>query len=727
MRKIHLLAVLCSLTIRIAAQEYPDTSHVLELNGIEISTPRNAQSLGRLNEIHGQTIIASKKTELIDMSKVSADLASGAHRQVFARVPGLMLWESDGSGIQIGISARGLSPNRSWEFNNRQNGYDISPDVFGYPEAYYTPPLEALKRIEIIRGAASLQFGPQFGGMVNYVLKDGKGNKPFFYEGRQSIGSYQLADSYNAIGGARGKWNYYGFVQQRSGSGWRENSTFRTQTAFVSAEYHFSEKCSIGMNVTHSEVLSQQPGGLTQEQYEDNWRQSSRSRNWLSVPWNVGALYSEIQTSAHSTLSLKLFGVIATRSSVGFLKAINIADTINAEINAYNFRKLDIDSYQSWGAEARWLLHYRLGLNEAHLSTGVRYSDAHTHRQVDGLGSTGREFDDQLAQGEFGKNLRFYNINNAYFAENIFHFGKKLTLTPGIRIEQLHSQSSGYISQNAGEFAPIERSRFIPMGGIGAEYKFNQTSLYANFAQAYRPVTYSELTPAGTTDVIDPNLKDASGFNFDGGWRGRPAKGLNMDISMFYLVYDNRIGTIQKDGANFKTNIGTSVSKGLELFLEMLPVKMMRGYWSAFAAACQMDARYTHWENPEIADNPETAIVGKRVEYAPQQTCRIGVDYKRKRCSFHTQWSYVGEVFTDAVNTVESSSNFQSGKLPSYSLWDASMRYYVSDVLNLQLAANNLLDTRYATRRAGGYPGPGLLPGNGRSITLTLSVDVGVK
>ena len=83
--------------------------------------------------------------------------------------------------MQINVGVRGLSPNRSWELNTRQNGVDMSADVFGYPEAYYNPPLEAVETIQIVRGGASLQFGPQFGGMLNYVLKREK-DKPFTFE-----------------------------------------------------------------------------------------------------------------------------------------------------------------------------------------------------------------------------------------------------------------------------------------------------------------------------------------------------------------------------------------------------------------------------------------------------------------------------------------------------------------------------------------------------------------
>jgi Fe(3+) dicitrate transport protein len=86
-----------------------------------------------LPEIVGTTIHAGKKNALIMMDNVQGNVVNNTMRQVMAKVPGIQVWESDPSGIQIGIAARGLSPNRSWEFNTRQNGYDISSDPFGYP------------------------------------------------------------------------------------------------------------------------------------------------------------------------------------------------------------------------------------------------------------------------------------------------------------------------------------------------------------------------------------------------------------------------------------------------------------------------------------------------------------------------------------------------------------------------------------------------------------------
>nr|MDQ3395204.1 carboxypeptidase-like regulatory domain-containing protein [Bacteroidota bacterium] len=112
----------------------------------------------RLNPIEGTVIYAGKKSEVIQINNLVANLATNNSRQIYGKVPGLNIWESDGAGIQLGIGGRGLNPNRVSNFNTRQNGYDISADALGYPESYYSPPAEGVERIEILRGAASLQY-----------------------------------------------------------------------------------------------------------------------------------------------------------------------------------------------------------------------------------------------------------------------------------------------------------------------------------------------------------------------------------------------------------------------------------------------------------------------------------------------------------------------------------------------------------------------------------------
>jgi Fe(3+) dicitrate transport protein len=204
-----------------------DSTHWHNLKDVTIVGRNSKSDYQQIPEIVGTNIYAGKKNALIVLDNVQGNIANNTMRQVLAKVPGIHIWESDPSGIQIGIAARGLSPNRSWEFNVRQNGYDIAADPFGYPEAYYNPQLQAVQRIEIVRGQGALQYGPQFGGMVNYVLKNGtEMNQPFEFETQQTIGSNGLLNSFNAIGGKKGKVNYYSFYDQRNGEGWRNNSHF---------------------------------------------------------------------------------------------------------------------------------------------------------------------------------------------------------------------------------------------------------------------------------------------------------------------------------------------------------------------------------------------------------------------------------------------------------------------------------------------------------------------
>ena len=215
-----------------------DTAKVISLEEVVIKENNFSTEIDRMPDMKENVIYAGKKTEVIQLDKINADLSTNNTRQVFAKVPGISIWENDGSGIQAGIASRGLSPNRSWEFNVRQNGYDISSEVFGYPETYYTPPMEALRKIEVIRGSASLQYGPQFGGVINYQIKKGNPNKPLSFETQQTVGSYGLFNTYNAIGGTYKKLSYYGFLHHRAAEGWRKNSEYTIYTGYFQQRQH---------------------------------------------------------------------------------------------------------------------------------------------------------------------------------------------------------------------------------------------------------------------------------------------------------------------------------------------------------------------------------------------------------------------------------------------------------------------------------------------------------
>lgn len=735
----------------IIAQAQPDSSRVFHddslaprtkyMHDITVVGRYSKSDIQQMPEIVGTSIYAGKKNALIVLDNVNGNVVTNTMRQVVAKIPGIQIWESDGSGIQIGIAARGLSPNRSWEFNVRQNGYDIAADPYGYPEAYYNPQLQAVQRIEVVRGQGSLQYGPQFGGLVNYILRNGSEiNKPFEFETQQTIGSNGLINTYNAVGGETKKYQYYAFFDHRNAEGYRDNSRYYTNSGFGTFTWRFTNQFSLTAELMRNNIRSQQPGGLTDAQMAGDIRKSFRSRNWFDITWTTAALIGNYQFSDKAKLNIKLFGVHGDRNSVGFMPSggIVIADTINRNTNQYNPRNLNTDHYRNYGLEVRYLGDYKIGNHAATLSVGGRIYQGATYRYAaDGKGSTGSDYDMTVSDGIWTRDIDFNTINAAVHAENIFRIGEKLLIIPGFRYEYITGKASGrngFSGATEIHLQNQQRSRGFVLAGIGTEYHLSKgTELYANITQAYRPVQFADLTAPPTTDVIDEDLEDARGYNADFGYRGKISNYLFFDVSAYYLRYNNRIGVVvqqRTDGSfyNFRTNVGNSSSKGIESLIEFNPVKAFNpsskwGDIGFFISYGFTDARYGNFK--VITKNSSNQLVesnlkNKKVENAPEQLIRGGITYSYKGFSLTTQVSHTSSAFADANNTVAPSANAQNGLIPAYTVTDFTATWRFNKSIHLKTGINNLGDEHYFTRRAGGYPGPGALPADGRTFFFSI-------
>jgi Fe(3+) dicitrate transport protein len=709
------------------------TDSIYNLQTVKIFTKQ--QSPERMPEIKDNVLFSGKKNEVLRLTSINGNLTKNNSREIFSRIPGVSIWENEGSGLQINVGVRGLSPNRSWELNTRQNGVDISSDVFGYPEAYYNPPLEAVETIQLVRGGASLQFGPQFGGMLNYVLKR-ENKKRFSFETQNSVGSFQQISSFNAIGGTLKKWSYYIYNQARSGNSWRKNNQYFASNTFAFLEYRFKENSKISMEYTHSDYKMQQPGGLTDVQFENNPQESNRSRNWFGVPWQIFALHFDSKLNANFDMGIKVFGLIGSRNSVGFVGAANTLDGINTTTNQYSNRQVDVDNYRNIGLENRNLYKYKFNNLQNNLAFGFRVYQAETERKQKAKGSFGNDYELSI-EGLFPVELKFLTKNLAVFAENQFKINEKFSITPGIRFENINSVANGRI--NIGSVInEQQRERNKPLFGLGLEYKIKSTNIYANITQAFRPVLFSDLTPSATTDVIDTNLKDAAGFNADLGYRGTYKGYINFDFSLFYLRYSNRIGSLRKFMDNdptkatylFRTNLGETVNKGIESFFNINLTKMIAvdkkfGALDFFSSMSFIDSRYENFETTTVSGTAPnivlatTNLAGNRVENAPRYIHNFGLSYSKNGFSATMQYRMSGEIFTDANNTIIPSANAQVGLLEGYRVADFSAEYKFLKQFNLRSGINNLSNAMYATRRSGGYPGPGILPGEGRSFYVS--------
>ncbi|TAF51070.1 MAG: TonB-dependent receptor, partial [Sphingobacteriia bacterium] len=559
-----------------------DSNWITRLPELTVVGRNSKNDWQSMPKIVGTHIYAGKKANLIVMDNVQGNVVNNTMRQVMAKIPGIHIWESDPSGIQIGIAARGLSPNRSWEFNVRQNGYDISADPYGYPEAYYNPQLQAVQRIEVVRGQGALQYGPQYGGLVNYILKDGSEiTKPFALESQQTVGSQGLFNSYNAIGGTKGKNHYYAFFDHRNGNGFRDNSRFFTNNGFITFSHRFSDRFKLTAEMVQSHIRSQQPGGLTDAQLANGGvRQSLRSRNWMDISWATYALMADWQINAQTRLNTKVFGISGDRNSVGFLQAPNVKDSINPATLTYANRTAQTDQYRNWGMESRFITAFELGQKEHQFSAGIRYFKGHTQRFSGGRGTTGSDYDMNVI-GAFNGDIQFVSQNTAAFAEAIFKLSKKWLLVPGIRWENVSGSAAGRNGFSNGQpivLQNIHRNRSFALAALGLEYHLSaQTEFYANAAQAYRPIQFAQLQAAPTTDIIDPNLTDSKGYTLEAGYRGKHKNWLHFDVSFYHMVYGDRVGTLaQSNGTRLVTNVGNSEAYGVEGFVQLNLLKIFQ-------------------------------------------------------------------------------------------------------------------------------------------------------
>lgn len=720
-RSIQILvpALLFSLT---ALGQDADSATTRMLGVITVETSRDKQPLP---DVSGVNVFAGKKSETLFLKNGETNLPQNLGRTIFARIPGINVWDMDGAGTQMNIGTRGTDAHRSIEMNMRQNGYNTNSDIFGYPENHYTVPMQGISEVQLVRGSAALQFGSQFGGMMNYVMKEGDTTRAFSLEAEQTLGSNNFFNSFNAVGGRKGRVDYYAFYDNRHGDGWRPNAAFNYKAYYANLRYRLGEKNSIALQFSRMDYRQQIAGGLTDEQFRKYPRQSTRARNFFSPMINIPAVIFDYEVSPSTKVNITANAIWGERSSVQFINTANVKDTFNTAIGSFNPRQVDRDFYGGFTTEARLLHTYKIGTQSSVLAGGIRFFDEHTKRRQKGKGTTGSDFDLSVT-APYEIDLRFRTTNYAVFAENIFYVGEKFSFTPGFRYEVIESDLGGVINNTTFPVSYVGDRRF-PLFGVGVQYQASRSGqVYGNISQAYRPYLYASITPADQVGIIDPNLKDSKGYDIDAGYRGQIVRGLTFDVSGYYLFYGDKIGKItatNEDNSTYllTTNVGNSVAKGVESYLSVSFGDLMGGMQQTdvrfFSSLAYTHARYT--SGAINAGSDDISLAGKRVEGVPDWLERAGLELLYKGLRTTIQMSYVSNQFNDANNT-QFAPTGTVGYVPAYTLFDWSFNWAFLEAYHVSGGVNNLTDAKYFSRRISMYPGPGILPADGRTFYLSV-------
>ena len=711
------------------------TPKIENLSEVILSANRTkAFQLKRLEDSKGTSIYAGKKNEVVLVTQTMANLAVNSSRQIYSQVAGLNIYENDDAGIQLHIGGRGLDPNRTSNFNTRQNNYDISADVLGYPESYYTPPAESLSEIQIIRGAASLQYGTQFGGLVNFVILPPNTNNSLEITSRNTLGSNNLYTNYTSFSGTINKFSYYSFVNYKKGNGFRDNSEFDSKNMYINLNYQITKKTKISSEFTYLNYLAQQAGGLSDKMFNENPYQSNRKRNWFNLDWFLYNFKLESALNENTSLSINFFGLNAKRKSLGFRS--NRVD----QIDPLQERDLIFGDFNNFGLESKLLTKFKILNKKSIFLLGFKYYNSNnTGEQGPGINNSEPNFNfqyDLFPNYRYQSFFTYPNLNFSFFGENIFYLSDKLSITPGFRYENIKTESDGYYKNinldaagnvilNELNYSNDIRKRSFVLLGVGISFKpKNFIEFYGNISENYRSVTFADISIFNPSYSINPDITDESGMTADFGLRGNIKNFISYDISLFNLSYNDRIGFVQKlmkDGSvkTERGNVGDAKIFGIESLIDfnLKTIFFNKENYTLnyFINTSFIDSEYISSEIPGIKE--------KKVEFVPKTNIKTGLRFGYSNFMLSAQYSYMSKQFTDSSNAISGNLSGVIGQIPSYSILDLSTSYYFKN-FTFESGVNNLLNEKYFTRRATGYPGPGIIPSSPRTFYLTIEIKI---
>jgi Fe(3+) dicitrate transport protein len=224
---------------------------------------------------------------------------------------------------------------------------------------------------------------------------------------------------------------------------------------------------------------------------------------------------------------------------------------------------------------------------------------------------------------------------------------------------------------------------------------------------------------------IDPAITDERGYTTDIGIRGRKKNHFTYELTLFHIHYKGKIGQVLRtdpvlfNDFRLRTNIADARNIGVEAFcqwsiLNSISKRDHKWQWIVFQNTAIIDARYIRTEDNSIRD--------KKVEMVPPYNIKLGNTFKFNTWSTTVQYSVIGEHFSDASNSIVTATAIE-GLIPAYSILDFSIQYTRKRYL-LEGSVNNIMNRAYFTRRADGYPGPGIIPADGRGFYITLQVKI---
>ncbi len=672
--------------------------------------------------------------------------------EALRQAPGVFVREEEGLGLRPNIGIRGLNPVRSTKILLLEDGIPLGFAPYGDNSYYYHPPIDRFARIEVLKGAAQVRFGPQtIGGVINYITPEppadfgGKvtlaGGTRGYLEGEATLGGPLL--------GGRGLVH----LNRTQSNGSRANQKLRLNDIYLKQRWELSEGATLSLrgslfhensDLTYSGLtraeFAADPRGNPFPRGNDNfttWRAHGSATLALEPDPNLRLLatgyyhYFERDWWRQSSNSLQRPNDASDPACGGMA---NLLTTCGTEGR--------LRSYDTYGVELRAVVdHGILGLG-GETEIGARaHRDEQRRRQWNADTPRGRTPGIGVNGGVRENQKRLATALSA-FAQSRFEFGP-VTVQPGVRLEFIDyvrrdlgtSQIVGgrptglFVQQRRGDAA---LSQVIP--GVGATLKLAEgVALYGGAHRGFAPPRVEDIiTAAGGSVDLDAELS----WNYEVGVRGVAVRGLSFDLTAFQMDFENQIVPASVAGGvgAVLTSAGRTQHRGLEGALKL---SSREAGWTEegldlFARAAVTWVERARYASTRIATPPcfdgrpvgapvETRrgfvpcgrpldVWGNRLPYAPEWMWSAAVGAEIGWVTGQVEVQGQSELWADDVNLVPVTPDGQRGRVDGWAVVNAAVTVAPPDwPVRLFFTAKNIGDKLYIADRA-----RGVLPGTPR-------------
>ncbi|CAN5372855.1 TonB-dependent receptor family protein [soil metagenome] len=657
--------------------------------------------------------------------------------EVLRSLAGVHVQEEEGAGLRANVGIRGLDPDRSRTLLVLEDGVPVALAPYGEPELYYTPPIDRMERLELVKGSGSILFGPQtIGGVLNFVTAE----PPARASGSAllQVGSHGVRVARIGYGGAwRDLRGSIGVLERGARDVMGLHYDVRDVTAKLGTTTpvgDFGFKASVYDESSNATYV-----GLTEGMYRSDPRQHPAPDDRLRIRRQALTASHEMVFGAASRVRTNLYAYHTVRNwrrqDYGF----------TADSSAHVFTGTTGNRNREFhviGLEPRLRTTWITGGIASEFEAGIRvHYERARDQHINGLSPTASDGELRDDEVRHGRAL-------AMFAQNRFFVTDKLYVTPGIRLERF-SYDRNILRTRVRRQAPEGGSRApedVGLGGgdgltelipgIGAAWTpSGRLSIFAGAHRGFAPprvkdaLVYADprLGPGDQVPQLQTLHLDAErSVNFELGARLAPLPYLSLEATGFLLDFTNQIITPSLSAGAVAdvqlANQGATRHRGTEATVMLDIGKALERPFGLVArvAATQLNAVFSR-DRFMRRGSDTVNVKGNRLPYAPRFMSSGSLTFMGGNgIELRTEVTYVGEQFADNFETRAASLTGLVGVIPAYTAWGASGRapLPLMESATVTWSVKNLFGATYvASRRP-----EGIKPGSPRTAFVGLNV-----